>query len=177
MNSVKSVADAFVARAVLIDVARFRKAAALAPGETVTARELEAAAAAQGVRVERGDALLVRTGFLGECERADDWKRYTDGPSPGLALDTVVFLQDSQVAMVAADTRRVEVGPSEVATMSAPFHSVGIAHMGLTLGETFALDALADACSKDRRYVGLLIAPPVAFSRAVGAPVNPYVLR
>src|ERR1044072_1745399 len=49
-------------RGVLLDVARFKKVASLAPGQEITAEDLEATAKAQGVEIQAGDSVLIRTG-------------------------------------------------------------------------------------------------------------------
>jgi hypothetical protein len=49
--------------------------------------------------------------------------------------------------------------------------------MGMPLGEMFNLDALAADCAADGRYAFLLAAPPLAFTNAVGSPVNPLALK
>src|SRR5262245_12339087 len=58
--------DLMVNRAVFLDVARHvagGSPAPLAPGFEITAAHLEATARAQGVDVQRGDSLLIRTGW------------------------------------------------------------------------------------------------------------------
>jgi hypothetical protein len=55
--------DGVVSRGVLLDVARAKNVRWLGPGEGVMPEDLEAAEKAQGVRVESGDILLVRTGY------------------------------------------------------------------------------------------------------------------
>ena len=52
---------------------------------------------------------------------------------------------------MAADTWGIEVQPFEVKEVHIPFHVVAIVYMGLTLGEIFDLDSLAEDCRKDGR--------------------------
>jgi hypothetical protein len=49
--------------------------------------------------------------------------------------------------------------------------------MGMTQGQNWFLDVLAEACAADGRYSFLLDATPIPFTGALGAPVNPIVLR
>jgi hypothetical protein len=49
--------------------------------------------------------------------------------------------------------------------------------MGLTLGEIFYLDALAEDCAADGRWEFLLVAPPLPVTRGVGTPINPYAMK
>jgi len=175
-NGIEHAAARVATRGVLLDIARDREVVALAPGEPIRSADLTAAARRQGVSVEPGDAILLRTGHLGRCRAAADWRLFTEGDSPGLALETVEWLREHDVAAVASDTRGVEVMPFDD-PRRLPFHMVAIVHMGLLLGEIFDLDALADACARDHMYEFLFVAPPLPFTGAVGSPVNPYAIR
>ena len=53
----------FVNRGILLDVARYKGVDVLEPGYEITVADLEATAKAQGVAVEQGDSVLIRTGF------------------------------------------------------------------------------------------------------------------
>jgi hypothetical protein len=58
-----------------------------------------------------------------------------------------------------------------------PLHQVAIPNMGLTIGELWDPDALAEACAADGRWDFLLAAPPLKITNAVGSPVNPIAIR
>lgn len=62
---IDKVGAGVVSRGVLLDLARLAGVPRLTPGTAISPADLEAAERAQGVRVERGDVLLVRTGHLG----------------------------------------------------------------------------------------------------------------
>jgi hypothetical protein len=49
--------------------------------------------------------------------------------------------------------------------------------MGLTIGELWDLDALAADCAETQVWEFLLVAAPIPFTGAVGAPVNPIALK
>lgn len=49
--------------------------------------------------------------------------------------------------------------------------------MGLMLGGLLDLDALVYDCASDRVYEFLFLAAPLPLEGAVGAPVNPLVLK
>jgi hypothetical protein len=63
------------------------------------------------------------------------------------------------------------------AEVPLPLHMLCLRDMGCPLGEMFNLEALAEDCAADGRYDFLLAAPPLAFTRAVGSPVNPLALK
>jgi hypothetical protein len=49
--------------------------------------------------------------------------------------------------------------------------------MGLTQGQNFFLNRLAQACASDNRWTFLLDATPLPLTGAVGTPLNPVALR
>jgi kynurenine formamidase len=161
-------------RGVLLDIVRLRGVTTYCElGEPITPAELDAAAKAQGVTVERGDVVLVRTGW---------WARFLetgDGAAPGAGLDWTCasWLHDHEVAAVAADNLMVENPVSGVDGTILPMHMLCLRDMGLMLGEYWNLTALAQDCAADGSYEFQLIAPPLSVTGGVGSPVNPIAIK
>jgi kynurenine formamidase len=177
MTGIETMAAPLVTRGVLLDVGRSMGTDAELPdGFAITAEHLDATAATAGVRVSRGDIVLVRTGQLTRVRR-EGWGTYAGGDAPGLSFTTAGWLHGHEIAAVATDTWGVEVRPNEFDGAFQPFHQVAIPHMGLLLGEMWELDALAADCAADGRYEFLLVAGPLPVTRAVGAPVNPIAVK
>jgi kynurenine formamidase len=166
-------AGGVVGRGVLLDVAR---ATGLDPFEGVISPEmLDATAAAQGVEVEPGDILLVRTGWLGTWLDDPDLRRRRR--SAGLSLETIDWIAAADVAMVAADNTTVEAIPGPSGHPLLPFHAAALRDLGLLLGELFDLDGLALDCQADGVYEFLFVAMPLPVVNAVGSPLNPLALK
>ena len=166
-------ADGLVGRGVLLDVAR---AANIDPFESsISAGMLETTMAAQGIAVEAGDILLIRTGFLGT------WLDHPDlrirRRQSGLALDTIEWLADKDVAMVAADNRTVEAIPGPPGHPLLPWHRAALRDLGLLVGELFDLDYLAADCAGDGTYEFLFVASPLPIVNGVGSPLNPIAIK
>ena len=176
-NSIDKTIDKIVGRGVLLDVARWKGVRALEPGYAITVADLDATAAAQGVGVERGDILLIRTGHMTRYLDRGDWHYFDLDPFPGVSVHTAPWMHAKEIAAVASDNYAVEVRPSEIIGFRNPFHVCAIPNMGLTLGEIFYLEALAEDCVADGRWSFLLVAPPLPVTRAVGTPINPYALK
>ncbi len=178
VTGIERVAGRIVTRGVLLDVARAIGGGDLADGLAITEAHLEATIAAQGPTavVGRGDAVLLRTGQLARCRR-DGWGTYAGGDAPGLSFGTLGWLHRTEIAAVASDTWGVEVRPNEFPDAFQPWHQVVIPHMGLTVGEMFDLEALADDCARDGVYEFLLVAAPLPVTGAVGAPAVPIALK
>lgn len=167
-NGIENYAGKLVMRGVLLDVARHLGVDALEPGYAISAEELDATAAAQGVEIRKGDCLLIRTGFL-EARRKS-WGDYAGGASPGISLHTAPWIHDKQIAAVASDTWGVEVRPNEIDCFQ-PFHVVALVHMGLAIGEIFDFADLAETCARLDKYEFLFAAPALPITGASGSPV------
>ncbi|MGW0591985.1 cyclase family protein [Streptosporangium sp. NPDC002607] len=168
-NGVENYAGKFVMRGVLLDVARHLGVDALEPGHAISVEELEATAEAEGVRIQRGDAVLIRTGFLEARRHA--WGDYAGGASPGVSLHTAPWFHEREIAAVASDTWGVEVRPNEIDCFQ-PFHVVALVHMGLAIGEIFDFQELATACARHGKYEFLFTAPALPITGASGCPVG-----
>ncbi len=176
-NSIDKIADGVVGRGVLLDLARHRRARWLEDGTPILPAELDACAEQQGVLVEPGDVVLVRTGQLSRCRETGSWEGYAGGPAPGLSVHCARWLFEREVAAVASDTFALEVSPSEVPDCIYPLHMISLRNTGVLFGEIFDLDPLAEACAADGAWVFLFVAPPLPITGAVGSPINPLAIR
>lgn len=176
VTGIETVADVVAGRGVLLDVGRaLGTRGELPDGFAITGEHLDATAAQQGVQVEPGDLLLVRTGQLARVRR-QGWGSYAGGPAPGLSFTSIGWLHASDIAAVATDTWGFEVRPNEFDGAFQPVHQVVIPHLGLFLGEMWDLDELADACVLQARWEFFLTAAPLPVTGAVGSPVNPVAV-
>jgi len=179
VTGIEHMARHLVGRGVLLDIGRFlRDDGELPDAYAITTEELVGCIAAQGEssRVGRGDIVLVRTGRLSRARR-EGWNGYAGGPSAGLSFTTVGWLHDTEIAAIATDTWGFEVRPNEFDDAFQPLHQVVIPNLGLTIGEMWDLDALAEDCATDGRYDFFLAAPPLPITGAVGSPVNPLAIK
>jgi kynurenine formamidase len=173
-NSIVPVSGRLATRGVLADVAACRGQEALPPGRAIAAGELQECLERQGVTTEPGDILIVRTGFLAD-RRKHGWEGF-GREAPGLALDCLPWIHDSDLAGVATDTAAVEVRPFDADGVEMPFHVVALVYMGLLLGEIFELETLAQHCAQTGRYAFLLTAPALKVTGGLGSPTNPYAI-
>jgi kynurenine formamidase len=162
---------ALAGRGVLLDVARTKGVERLDPGYAITAADLDAC----GVDVRSGDMVLVRTGHMALFKQGD--RNNYSGASPGLSMGTAVWFREHDIAAVATDTMPLEVFPCERPDLFLPVHMLHLVEMGLTQGQNFDLEALAEACAADGAYDFFLDASPLPFTRGIGAPVQPVAIR
>lgn len=172
-----------VTSAVLLDAKAHNGGAALGPGDRVTAADIEAMLAAQGL-VERGilpgDVVYIRTGW-GERwqDPAGDTPYYTMGP--GLAYDAAQYLADKRIVLLALDNPFTDpvnegalagqAGPPEGTPEGLPFaiHSFNLAEAGIHQIQNARLAALAD----DRVWTSCTMILPLRSRGGSGSPVRP----
>ena len=176
-NSIDKQGNGITGRGVLLDIARLKGVPWLEAGTVITPDDLDEAIERQGgVDVGPGDVLLFRTG----------WRRYFvehgdrvawNGSEPGLGLACCAWLRKRDVAAVCSDNFAIEVYPGEISGVMMPVHMVLIRDMGMSLGEIFDLEALADDCAEDGVWDFFFSAPVLKVSGAVGSPINPLAVK
>jgi kynurenine formamidase len=166
---------ALATRGVLLDVARARGVEHLAPGDAVTAEDLDAAVAVGGLEVESGDVVLVRTGVV-RLFLSGDRSGYFVHMS-GLDVSTVEWFHDRDAAAVALDNLNFEVLPGSHPDLFLPVHMLCLRDMGMLQGQNWNLEELAAACAGDGVYAFWLDASPVPFTGGLGAPVQPVAVK
>ena len=174
-NSFPKVNDRLISRGVLLDIAGLKGMDRLPHSYAITPEDLSAAEQAQGVTVEPGDVLLVRTGHIRHFLSGDAAAFLTDSSGTGIA--TCRWLRERDVAALAMDNAGCEVGPSEIEGANMPFHQVAVRDMGLTLGEIFNLEDLADDCRTDGVWEFMFCGTGLNVTGSVGSPVTPMALK
>lgn len=171
-----------VGRGVLADVARWRESQdrPITPDRTdaLEPEDVVATLDAQGVAVEPGDVLLVRTGWLGWYRSLSDDGRAAmrdHRDLPGLAghTRTAEMLWNLHVAAVAADNPSLEAYPPS----EGHLHWELLPRLGIPIGELWHLDDLADDCADDGAYDFLLTSAPLHLRGGVASPPNALAVK
>jgi kynurenine formamidase len=174
VHAMSALPDGVTTRGVLLDVARVREVRWLEPGEGVFPDDLEAAEQLAGVRVEAGDAVLLRTGYgARKHERGPDDVRAVG--RAGWHAACLPWLHERDVALIGCDTAQ-DVHPSGYPSMRSPVHAIGIVAMGLWLLDNCDLEELAATCERLGRHEFQLQLAPLRIAGATGSPVNPIAL-
>ena len=136
---------------------------------------------ADGVEIEPGDVLCMRTGF----DRAL-LAQYADPSRPvdphkvsgldGFDDKLLQWIEDSGVAALVSDNEAVETMPDFKRTTehgsAVPLHNKCLFRLGIPLGELFLLSDLADWLRANNRCRFLFTAPPLRLPGAAGSPVT-----
>lgn len=176
-NGIEAAKNGVVGRGVLLDIPRYYSELWLENGFTIGPELLDTCAEAEGVTIESGDIVLVRTGMMTRCLSEGSWDGYCGGTAPGLSVHCAAWLYDREVAAVCTDTWGIEVLPNETEDCFQPLHMISLRNTGVLFGEIFHMDALAEACAEDLRYSFLFAGPPLPITGAVGSPINPLAIR
>jgi kynurenine formamidase len=164
-NSISNV-DAIATRGVLLDLPKYHGVAHLAVDHEITPEEVEAVAAAQGVALGCGDALLLRTGFMQVWKR--DAEEY-DRAQPGVNHAVAQWAGEREIVLLGADNSAVEIFPTET---YLPVHQEFIRDQGGYLLELLYLDELA----RDQVYEFMFVVAPLRIERGLGSPINPIAM-
>jgi kynurenine formamidase len=173
VHDVLSVADGIHGRGVLLDVARARGVDALDPAEPIFPEHLDLAEEKEGIHVEEGDILFIRTGDAIRRKQGN-WHPIAKG-QPGLDATCLPWLYERGVAVLGSDGPQ-EVRPSGYASVYMPVHSIGIVAMGLWLIDNCDLEALADTCNEYGRWNFFVTVSALRLEGATGSPVNPIAI-
>ena len=142
--------------------------------------DLERALERQGVSVEAGDILCIRTGWMRKYLGLDAAGRAAIASShtfAGLsaAEDMARWLWNNRVAAVASDNPAVEVSPGDREVGS--LHRRLLPLLGMALGELFDFESLAAECAGDARFDFLFVSVPLNLVGGVGSPANAIAIR
>lgn len=172
-HAVTAAREGIVTRGVLLDVAGEREW--LEPGEPVFAEDLEAAEAQQGVTIQSGDVLLLRTGYGHRIRQLGPYNVRGEG-RPGLHVAALPWIHEREVAAIASDTACGRMPNPEYPAMHDPVHAVGIVAMGLWLVDNCDLEALHAACTRLDRWSFLFVLSPLRVVGGTGSPANPLAI-
>jgi kynurenine formamidase len=158
-----------VTRGVLLDVAGRYGVEHLSAEQGITVADLEACEQAQGVKVQEGDVLLVRTGWL-KTFKGDlhAW----EGAQPGLVTECVQWLHERGVVAVGSDNLSVERMPAAEPDLVSPVHIQLLRNLGIYLLEMLVFEELA--AYRDQAF--LFLAIPLSITGGTASPLTPVAI-
>lgn len=140
-----------VARGVLIDMAKHFKVDAMAPGQPITADDIDAAMKDQGVTISEGDVVLFHTGYT-DAKLKSDPKTWVS-TEPGLTNAAAVHLAKMNPMAVGADTWGLDVVPPVAGDRVFYAHVTFLKENGIYILETMNTGRLAKEGVKEFMFV------------------------
>ncbi|MBC8770411.1 cyclase family protein [Arenibacter sp. BSSL-BM3] len=156
-----------IARGVLLDVADAK--GPVPKNYHITSQDLQLTLKKQGINLNSGDVVLIRTG---QAEFYEDASHYLDN-YPGIGLEAVKWLvEDQGIMLLGADNLSFEAFPPEREDNWVPVHTYLLAEKGIMFIEQLFLEEL----SKDKVYEFAFIAASLKLRGASGSPLRPIAL-
>ena len=174
-GSVEAASAGAVTRAVVFDLPRLLGVDYLEPGTAVGSDVLDDAEQLARLRIEPGDALLIRTGRDARRAALGSMDVERSGFA-GLGAACVEWLGERDVAMLGSDAVSDAVSEGGGST-ELPVHAAGIVGLGLWLLDNLYLEELAAACAEAGDMTCQLAVAPLRIKNGTGSPVNPIALR
>lgn len=171
-GSIEQWSDGVFTRGVLLDVPSYRGEPFVTVDRPVHGWELAAVAAAQGVEVRPGDALVVHGGRT----QFEKTALYGDPPRPGLHGSCVEYFREVDCAALVWDMSDYRPGDAPMRHSQMLVHYLGISELGLAIIDNAVIDPLAHACQAEGRYEFLFVIAPLRIPDGTGSPVNPLAL-
>ena len=171
--SIGVAADGIVGRGVLLDVPRSRGVPWLEPGDHVTADDLFAAERDQGVRVGRGDIVLVRVGHRLRRTELGPWDAAAS--RAGLHPALLAVAAERQIAALGSDGNN-DTAPSVAEGVDFPVHVLAVNALGIHLMDYLEFAELAPLCEREGRWSFLCMIAPLRLPTFTGSPVNPIAI-
>lgn len=162
----------FFTRGVLLDAAGQRGVPCLPKGSPISAAELEAICAAEGVIVQPWDVVVIRTGYMSLWPDAE---RMAAHKTPGPDISAARWLLERGVVASGTDTETYEVQPAPDPGSPAnpqPVHTLLLIENGVYIMEGLDLEVLA----RDRIYEFLFVALPLKIRGATGSMIDPLAV-
>ena len=163
-------AGAFLTRGVLLDIAGLKGTTRLKKGYEITAQDLRDAMDREKVKIHKGDAVLIHTGW-GSLWKVDN-DLFNSG-EPGIGVEAANFLVSQEICMVGSDSWATEVIPNPNPDLAFPVHQILIPLNGIYNLENLDTSSLV----RDRVYEFAFFFAPLRLKGFAGSPGNPVAIR
>ena len=172
-HSIAAAYSGIITKGILLDLPKLRGVEYLDPNEPVMPLDLLEAEEAQGVKIEEGDILLVRTGNY--KMRLANPPAQSGEPMTACQVACTPLFKERGIAMLGTDTSN-DFRPSHYSTVGSPLHTMCLVTMGLWLIDNANLEELSEACARRNRYEFMLTLAPLRLRNVTGSPVSPIAL-
>jgi len=170
---VTQMKDGIFTRAILMDIPRLKGRPYLEPGEAIYPEDLDLWEKKASVKVEPGDAVLIRTGRwtmrqkLGSAQSNGQWA--------GLDATCARWLHQRDIAVLGSDAAS-DVMPSGIDGVPMPIHQLTLIAQGTPILDNADFEQLSEVAAQQHRWVFLLTMAPQRVPGGTGSPINPTAI-
>jgi kynurenine formamidase len=161
------VATPVFRRGVLLDVASYKGVPQLEAAYGIGPEDLEGTIKKQGITIQKGDAVLIRTGWANFFNTPRKYVSVAEG-TPGVNVEGARWLIEQGMGLAGGDTVAYEVQPAH----TLPVHCLLLVENGIHIIELMNLEDLA----KDNIYEFLFVCLPLRITGGTGSPVRPVAI-
>lgn len=159
-----------VGRGILLDMAAAAPGTGLASDAVFNRKEIESAAEREGVRLAKGDIVLLHTGHL--IASKDDYTQDLQHV-PGLGVEGADYLASLRVVAIGMDAWIPDAMPAEDTRAFLPVHGTLLVKRGVHILENIRTAELA----ADKAYEFFFVLAAPRFKGAVQSVVHPVAIR
>jgi kynurenine formamidase len=159
----------FFTRGVLLDVAGYKGKECLPKGYGISVEDLQNTAEWEGVQIQKGDSVLIRTGY---DKLYPNTTRMAEHKGAGINKEAARWLADKQVVLIGSDTEALEQIPSNNPENPYPVHSLLLIEEGIYIMELLNMGELAE----DKKYEFLFICCPLKVRGTTGSMADPIAV-
>ncbi|MCZ6675130.1 MAG: cyclase family protein [Verrucomicrobia bacterium] len=165
---VRNAKEGIFTRAVLIDGPKLKGVKYLEPGTALYPEDLDAWEKMVGVKIGKGDAVILYTGRWARRDELGPW----ESGAAGLYASCARWLKERDIAVMGSDTGS-DVQPSGVEGFTSPIHMFMLNVMGVPILDNLELERLSKIAAELNRYEFLLTVAPIPVEGGTGSPLNP----
>jgi kynurenine formamidase len=166
-NSIRTVKNGIFTRGILMDIPRLKGVPYLELGTPIYSEDLEAWEKMTGLKVQPGDALIVRVGRWAARKTIGPFRPGSAWVAAGLHPSVLPWLKQRDVAVLVGEAGQ-SLGPSD-----GEIHDIAIHTLGIHVIDAANLEALAEAAAQRNRWEFLFTVAPLPIPGSTGSPVNP----
>ena len=171
--SVQRMKNGIFTRGVLVDIPRLKGVPYLEPGTPIYPEDLDAWEKFARVKIQPGDAVLIRTGRWARRAAKGPWA--ASDHLAGLHASCVRWLKARDIAVLGSDSAS-EVRPTGVEGIRGPVHTLILVAMGVPILDNCDLEQLGEATQQRKRWEFLLTTAPMSVAGATGSALNPIAV-
>jgi len=171
--TIATMREGIVARGVLLDIPRALRVDWMEPGHSVSNEIAEYTERVQGVRVGKGDVVLVRTGRFVRQNKLGPWETMLQ--LAGTDATFLRWMRERQAAILGCDGVS-DTYPSPTEGLRTAMHVLALVAMGMPLIDNAVLEPVAEACAARGRWEFLLVIAPLDYPGGSSSPVEPIAI-